>query len=118
MSKFDDHWDMRIVANQRLFDERPGLANFVFDEAYLAYEFAKVEAAKNLGSNIQCLMSEIYLLADCMCLEYHECVNALKRIDSLEKALKFYAAEDKESVEDGILESVYDRPATAALEVK
>ena len=86
MSKFDDHWDRRIVANQRLFNERPGLANFTFDEAHLAYEFA------------------ISLSAE--------------RIAKLEKALEFYANEDKESTEDGILESVYDRPATAAMEDK
>ena len=30
-------------------------------------------------------------------------------------ALKFYAEEDAESVEDGILKSVFDRPATKAL---
>lgn len=35
--------------------------------------------------------------------------------DGLEEALKFYAADDADSVECGILESVYHRPATAAL---
>jgi hypothetical protein len=34
------------------------------------------------------------------------------------EALRFYAAEDKESVNDGILGSVYDRPATKILEKK
>lgn len=37
------------------------------------------------------------------------------RVESLETALKFYAKEDAESVEEGILESVYHRPATGVL---
>lgn len=40
------------------------------------------------------------------------------RVAMLEEALRFYAAEDAESVKDKILESVYHRPATRALEEK
>ena len=42
---------------------------------------------------------------------------ALRRaVLTMREALEFYAKEDATSVEDGILESVYDRPATKALE--
>ena len=39
--------------------------------------------------------------------------NAL--VEATIAALKFYAEEDAESVEDGILKSVFDRPATKTL---
>lgn len=38
------------------------------------------------------------------------------RYNALVEGLKFYADEDREDVNWGILESVYDRPATKALE--
>lgn len=38
------------------------------------------------------------------------------RVVKLEEALRFYAADDAQSVECGILGSVYERPATKTLE--
>lgn len=38
MNNFDTYWDTRIDRHQKLFDEKPGLANFLYDEALLAYE--------------------------------------------------------------------------------
>jgi len=50
MSDFDKHWDTRIEANKRLFNEKPGIANFAYDEALLAYEYAQtgIEDLKNV----------------------------------------------------------------------
>lgn len=38
MNNFDTYWDTRIEHHQKLFDEKPGLANLLYDEALLAYE--------------------------------------------------------------------------------
>lgn len=35
---FNAYWDKRIEANKRLFDNNPGIANFLFDECQLLYE--------------------------------------------------------------------------------
>ena len=35
---FNAYWDKRIEANKRLFDNNPGIANFLFDECALLYE--------------------------------------------------------------------------------
>ena len=40
---------------------------------------------------------------------------AERRVTQLEEALRWYLEDDKRSVEQGILESVADRPALAAL---
>ena len=32
------YWDKRIEANKRLFDNNPGIANFLFDECALLYD--------------------------------------------------------------------------------
>ena len=47
MKTFDEYWDKRIEANQRLFNDRPGLANFAYDEAAAAYEHAAAKLIPN-----------------------------------------------------------------------
>lgn len=36
---------------------------------------------------LECTSAEAYDLADCLCLEYHECTDALNRVAELEKQL-------------------------------
>ena len=41
-----------------------------------------------LEEHAKCQTAENYLLADCMCLEYRECVTALSSVARLEEALR------------------------------
>ena len=46
------------------------------------------KALEQSDKYLECMTVEIYDLADCLCLEYRECVDALDHVAELEKQLK------------------------------
>jgi len=81
---FLDYWDTRIDKHEKLFNVNPGLANFAFSECQELFEVMEKERLKQKA----CITEDLYDLADCFCLEYHECVDALDKLDITKKALQ------------------------------
>ena len=64
MNNFDKYWDTRIEHHHKLFDEKPGLANLLYDEALLAYEQCEKDVAEETVMNQTC--------PRCLCAKFYK----------------------------------------------